>query len=1276
MPERGGGAALLRAGLRCLLMALVLVASTARAAGAERQEQVRQAVQRAGLASFTLNSKAYLTRALDTLQPLAATHPGRGLSTARVLALREDLGRSFYDVSRVHEDSSLERTLLLLQDTSSAWLSGGVDDPAALAALTDLLMELRQVAYVSLSDARLFYAAPAVRPSWFSAQDWQRGNMAFRQAEQAWEGALQHLVAGSGQAAGQHFLHTWRKALEALGCAGLYLRPGQSTDIDGDGVADQLELRYGASPLSPDTDGDGLTDAFEIHWGGAHLLPASADTDRDGTADGSEDSDRDGWNSLQEQARGTDPFKADTDGDELSDAQEGQAGTDPLRADTDGDGLDDLGELRASTRPDEPDTDGDGILDGLDLLTGVVEKPQARVTIHGVGDVAGSVRIRSLAGTPRYEGLAGLASAVTEITAGRPFSHARIELPVDPLRVPGGNTAALRMMYFDEAAARWREVEGQQGFDAATGRFWADTTHFTAFAIFYIPGWNDFWTIEICGDRGEAPEAIDLALVIDSSGSMRWNDPRNLRLEGARRLVTGLLEQDRAAVVDFDDWPRVRQSLTNNKAALVAAINQVDSDGGTVLTGGVREGLYELERGGRDSGRVLVLMTDGVGPYDWRLTDQAVNSRVTIYTIGLGTEVDASLLWYIAWRTGGRFHHVRDANDLPAAFERVKDELGRDADLDTLGNCEEREGMRDVHGKLYHADPKDVDSDGDGLLDNEEMGEPVAEGPGLAPRPQALAPELPATAGGFDEDPQAFRAYLVERARAWALNPLAGPGTDTERRRFRVLSDPLQADTDGDGLDDAAEGINGTPPTLADWDGDGLNDYYELVYLTEPSIADTDGDGFSDYYEVTHLGDGLDPLAPDERMTPEQWSRDFSSGLAAGDACDTFLSGWTPCRGSIPFFLGQLSGGAASFIPVAGWIVGAVADLRDVIGNTVKGEWVGACLSVVGLLPVLGDVGKLAGRVVDFVRKFGKLEPLLRAVLRVLPGLVRSASLDGQQPAGLPLGTLGIDTTARELVLEVMRRLNPSGFREMARFGGDDFLTRLAIMGAKWEDLALLFTRLETSGLFTQYPRMQGFIADMIHTTPTEVLYSGGQLLSLNSRVSLNTKKAALRLREGPGKYLESMRNHLRGALAEYRSLSALPGDGNDLIKLGHVTANGPDRVLRSSGVVAQVEAKAFPDVSLSDIKRWIIKTADPKHPGSFLYEFNGPALDKALGKVGTDITTLAQSGFLLHFNLFIYAPRTALSSELADLFSGARRIPIKKADGLEITLKVTQHWD
>ena len=70
-------------------------------------------------------------------------------------------------------------------------------------------------------------------------------------------------------------------------------------------------------------------------------------------------------------------------------------------------------------------------------------------------------------------------------------------------------------------------------------------------------------------------------------------------------------------------------------------------------------------------------------------------------------------------------------------------------------------------------------------------------------------------------------------------------------------TDPLRADTDGDGLDDGAEVGLGTLPTSADTDGDGLDDDVEMGLGTNPLSRDTDGDGLQDGWEVAN---GLDPL--------------------------------------------------------------------------------------------------------------------------------------------------------------------------------------------------------------------------------------------------------------------------------------------------------------------------------------------------------------------------------------------------------------------------------
>lgn len=77
-------------------------------------------------------------------------------------------------------------------------------------------------------------------------------------------------------------------------------------------------------------------------------------------------------------------------------------------------------------------------------------------------------------------------------------------------------------------------------------------------------------------------------------------------------------------------------------------------------------------------------------------------------------------------------------------------------------------------------------------------------------------------------------------------------------------SDPVQdpnLDSDGDGVTDEVELINGTNPMDADSDGDGLDDGEEAERGTDPLAQDTDGDGLDDRAEVQDYG--LDPLVAD-----------------------------------------------------------------------------------------------------------------------------------------------------------------------------------------------------------------------------------------------------------------------------------------------------------------------------------------------------------------------------------------------------------------------------
>src|SRR5918912_4084265 len=76
----------------------------------------------------------------------------------------------------------------------------------------------------------------------------------------------------------------------------------------------------------------------------------------------------------------------------------------------------------------------------------------------------------------------------------------------------------------------------------------------------------------------------------------------------------------------------------------------------------------------------------------------------------------------------------------------------------------------------------------------------------------------------------------------------------TNRREYRLRTNPRRRDTDRDGLRDGAEVKRyHTNPRKRDTDGDGLSDRAEVKrYHTNPRKRDTDGDGFSDGVEVRH----------------------------------------------------------------------------------------------------------------------------------------------------------------------------------------------------------------------------------------------------------------------------------------------------------------------------------------------------------------------------------------------------------------------------------------
>ncbi len=173
------------------------------------------------------------------------------------------------------------------------------------------------------------------------------------------------------------------------------------------------------------------------------------------------------------------------------------------------------------------------------------------------------------------------------------------------------------------------------------------------------------------------PAEVSTTLIIDSSGSMSSEDPNDQRKDAGVAYLTASQETDEVGVVDFDDSVRLLSDpvdVGTNRAFLTNAISTIDSSGGTDLGLGLGTGCDSLDRATAPV-RAAIFLTDGVGSYNGE-ADCYVQKGWPVYSIGLGSGVDAALLQDIATSTGGRYLAIDDATNLICEFQQIRAEIG------------------------------------------------------------------------------------------------------------------------------------------------------------------------------------------------------------------------------------------------------------------------------------------------------------------------------------------------------------------------------------------------------------------------------------------------------------------------------------------------------------------------------------------------------------------------------------------------------------------------
>ena len=183
---------------------------------------------------------------------------------------------------------------------------------------------------------------------------------------------------------------------------------------------------------------------------------------------------------------------------------------------------------------------------------------------------------------------------------------------------------------------------------------------------------------------------LSVSLLVDTSSSMDEEMP--LAQQAAKDFVAKLRPGDVAEIVSFDSRVEALQQFTDDRAALVRAIDRLRAGGATSLYNAVYITLRQLGRTRplTDSDirrQVIIVLSDGedtssLVTFD-QLLDSAKRSQTVIYSVGLGLE-DASKstrqtgeygLRQLSVETGGRLFLPKRSLDLADVYEQIAREL-------------------------------------------------------------------------------------------------------------------------------------------------------------------------------------------------------------------------------------------------------------------------------------------------------------------------------------------------------------------------------------------------------------------------------------------------------------------------------------------------------------------------------------------------------------------------------------------------------------------------
>jgi len=196
-------------------------------------------------------------------------------------------------------------------------------------------------------------------------------------------------------------------------------------------------------------------------------------------------------------------------------------------------------------------------------------------------------------------------------------------------------------------------------------------------------------------------EGIDIAMVLDISGSMLAEDLKPNRLEAAKNVIDNFIEgriSDRIGLVVFSRDAFTQCPLTIDYSVLRNLLLQIHSgmiEDGTAIGNAIANGINRLKDSDAKS-KIIILLTDGVnnsGEVDpISAAEMAKTFGIRVYTIGVGTrgeapypvqtpfgvryqmmpvEIDEAVLQKISDITDGQYFRATNTQALKEIYDKI-----------------------------------------------------------------------------------------------------------------------------------------------------------------------------------------------------------------------------------------------------------------------------------------------------------------------------------------------------------------------------------------------------------------------------------------------------------------------------------------------------------------------------------------------------------------------------------------------------------------------------